>query len=256
MYTVYQPLHPWKEHMNSLRRRSLTAGLLYFSTHVTSVAAVVAYGTEPPDVSARLNQTPILIGVLLELALALGVIGTGVVLLPALRPHGASLAHTFSSLRNVEGAVIIAGSMAMLALVWTADAGVATVGLAEVLFNLHRASFLLGQGLVISVNSIVIGVLLRRSGLVPGWIGSLGVVGGGVVLASNLAQLFGAIDFGGTAAGVAAIPVFAFEICFAGFLTMKGLRSTGRPGARSAHATGTEDAWGGAHRRGEPADLG
>lgn len=227
--------------MNSLRRRSLIAGLLYFSTHVTSVAALVVYGTEPPDVSTRFDQTPILFGVLLELALALGVIGTGVVLLPALRPHGASLAHTFSSLRNVEGAVIIAGSMAMLALAWTADAGVATVGLAEAMFNLHKASFLLGQGLVISVNSIVIGVLLRRSGLVARWIGTLGVFGGGVVLVSNLAQLFGAIEFGGTAAGVAAIPVFTFEICFAGYLTTKGLRSTGHPVARSARATSELD---------------
>jgi hypothetical protein len=203
----------------------LVAGLLYFSTHVTSVAAVVAYGTTPPEVTPPFGDTPILVGVLLEVLLALGVIATGVALLPVLRPHGESLAHTFSSLRNVEGAVILAGAMAMLALAWTAASGVATDSLAEVLFDLHRASFLLGQGLVISVNSVVIGYLLRRSRLVPGWIGTLGMIGGGVVLVSNLAQLFDVITFGGAIAGVAAIPVFAFEISFAGYMVAKGLRT-------------------------------
>ena len=211
--------------MSPLRKRSLVAGLLYFSTHVTSVAAVVAYGTTPPEVTPPFDDTPILVGVLLEVLLALGVIATGVALLPVLRPHGESLAHTFSSLRNVEGAVILAGAMAMLALAWTAASGVATDSLAEVLFDLHRASFLLGQGLVISVNSVVIGYLLRRSRLVPGWIGTLGMIGGGVVLVSNLAQLFDVITFGGAIAGVAAIPVFAFEISFAGYMVAKGLRT-------------------------------
>jgi hypothetical protein len=201
------------------------AGLLYFSTHVTSVAAVVAYGTTPPEVTSPFDDTPILVGVLLEVLLALGVIATGVALLPVLRAHGESLAHTFSSLRNVEGAVILAGAMAMLALAWTAASGVATDSLAEVLFDLHRASFLLGQGLVISVNSVVIGYLLRRSRLVPGWIGTLGMIGGGVVLVSNLAQLFDVITFGGAIAGAAAIPVFAFEISFAGYMVAKGLRT-------------------------------
>ena len=210
--------------MNSLRRRSLIAGLLYFSTHVTSVAAVIAYGTTPPDVTPPFDDTPILAGVLLEVLLAFGVIGTGVALLPVLRPHGESLAYTFTSLRNVEGAVILAGAMAMLTLAWTAAADVATDTIAEVLFDVHRASFLLGQGLVISINSIVIGYLLRRSRLVPGWIATLGIIGGSVVLVSNLAQLLDVIAFAGAIAGVAALPVFAFEICFAGYMVIKGLR--------------------------------
>ncbi len=50
------------------------------------------------------------------------------------------------------------------------------------------------------------------------------MIGGGVVLVGNLAQFFDVIAFGGAIAGVAAIPVFAFEICFAGYMVIKGLR--------------------------------
>jgi hypothetical protein len=209
--------------MISIRQRSVIAGLLYFSTHVTSVAALIAFGTESPDI-VGFDQTPYLIGVLLEFLLAVGVVGTGVALLPVLRPHGESLAHTFSSLRNVEAAVIIGGAMAMLAATWTITSGAADTRITEALFELHRASFLIGQGLVISVNSIVIGHLLRRSRLVAPWIGALGMLGGTIVFFSNLAQLSDVIAFGGIIAGAAAIPLFAFEICFAGYMVTRGLR--------------------------------
>lgn len=183
----------------TLRGYARLAGVLYFVTHVTSVLAVVAYGDDPLGVRA---------GVLLEFVLALGCLGTGVLLWPVLRHAAPVRAASFAALRALEAAVILAGVMPMLAIAWG--------GVAERwLVDLHTASFLLGQGLVISVNTIVLGSALVAAGLVPRALGVLGLAGGSIVLASNLAQLFDVIPLNGAVAGLCAIPVFAFEIWFA-----------------------------------------
>lgn len=209
--------------MSPDRARALTAGLIYFSTHITSVAAVVAYAPLLSDPSTGADGV-VLLGALLEILLALGCLGTGVVLLPVLQPHGAALANAYSALRTLEAAVIGAGSLAMIALVSLrgADSGSALGG---ALVAVHQASFLVGQGLIISVNSIVIGFLLWRSGLVPRAIGGLGMIGGVLVLADNLAQFSGVLDQGDAVTALLAVPVFAFEIWFAGYMVLRGFRS-------------------------------
>lgn len=208
--------------MTTNRTRALCAGLIYFSTHITSVAAVVMYGNLYSDPFSR-SDGQILTGVLLEFLLALGCLGTGVALLPLLKPHGASLAHAYSALRTLEAAVILAGGLALLALLQVRelpDSGLIATTLGE----FHRASFQMGQGFVIMINTIIIGYLLWRSGLVPRVIGIMGIVGGILVTIGNLLQFFGVAEQGGTVAGLFAVVVFAFEIAFAGYLVFKGVQ--------------------------------
>jgi hypothetical protein len=196
--------------VSSSRSAALVAGILYLSTHVTSVAAVAAYGDGT-------SASGVVGGVALEVLLALGVLGTGVVLLPLLSPAAPVLANAFSSLRTMEAAVIAAGTLPMLALpARPTDAGP--------LLALHDAAFLVGQGLIISVNTLVIATLLVRTGVVPRWIGILGLVGGVLVLFGNTGQLVGWFDRTSAWAAIAAVPVFAFEISFAVYLIARGLR--------------------------------
>ncbi|QIK83181.1 DUF4386 domain-containing protein [Sanguibacter sp. HDW7] len=199
------------------RQHARAAGILYLVTHVTSVAAVVAYGA---------GRVPA--GVTLELALALGCVGTGVLLWHLLRTSGQVRAATFAALRGVEAAVIVAGALPMLATMWVHAAAGPSWELAK---SMHTASFLLGQGLVISVNTIVLGWLLWDSRSVPRALAVLGLAGGSLVLASNLSQLWGVIPLNGAVAGAAALPVFAFEIWLAIYLIARGLRSHARAGA-------------------------
>lgn len=185
----------------SLRRPALLAGILYLVTHVTSVLAVPAYA-----------QGWIRAGVTLEFALALGCAGTGVLLWRLLRAYGPTRALTFALLRAVEAAVILAGALPMLASTWSPSAR----GLsADAAAALHTASFLLGQGLVIGVNTVVLGWLLWDARILPRALAGLGVAGGALVLASDLAQLWGAIPLNGVVAGIAAVPIFAFELWLA-----------------------------------------
>lgn len=192
------------------RTLARAAGALYLSTHVTSVTAVVAY-----------QSGALRVGVLLDVLLALGCVGTGVLLLVLLHPYGPARATTFALLRTVEAAVIGAGALPMLALAWAQRT---TPDVEAALLDLHTASFLVGQGLVISVNTLVLGWLLISSGVVPRALGVLGVAGGALVLVGNLAQLFDVIPQGGTVAGLCAAPVFAFEIWWAVLLLTRGLR--------------------------------
>jgi len=197
------------------RTHARAAGALYLSTHVTSVLAVVAY-----DAGA------LTLGVLLEVALALGCVGTGVLLLELLRPYGPARAATFALLRTVEAAVIAAGTLPMLALAWAEPAA---AGVTTMLTDLHAAAFLVGQGLVISVNTVVLGWLLIGAGVVPRALGVLGVAGGALVLVGNLGQLVDVIPQGGAVAGLCAVPVFAFEIWWAALLLTRGLRPRHAP---------------------------
>lgn len=205
----------------SPRTYARTAGALYLLTHVTSVTAVAAYAAGA-----------FALGVALELVLAAGCLGTGILLWVLLRDVGRVRSAAFAGLRALEAAVIAAGTLPMLVLLWTAP----RAPLDETLLALHAAAFLVGQGLVISVNTIILGWLLLDARVVPRALAVLGMLGGAVVLASNAAQLFGVIPQGGTVAGLCAVPVFVFEIWFALHLIAVGLRARVVPPPAPARA--------------------
>lgn len=190
--------------------RARIAGLLYLTTHVTAVLAVVAY---------RAGATAA--GITLEFALAVGCVGTGVTLWTLLRDRGPTRAATFALLRAIEAAVILAGTLPMVARLRLPDLD--SPGLATALDELHDGSFLVGQGLVIGVNTLVLAWLLLDARAVPRALALLGLAGGTLVLASDLAQLWALIPADGTLAAAAAAPIFAFEIWFAVRLVAVGL---------------------------------
>ncbi|MHA2787799.1 DUF4386 domain-containing protein [Corynebacterium sp. S7] len=198
--------------MNTTTRTySIATGVLYLITHVTSVVAVLAYS----------RAYTIRLGVALEFLLALGCLGTGVLLWHMLRSFGPVRAATFAALRALEAAVIIAATLPMLTIALTDSFG---TSLGATLTEVHTAGFLMGQGMIISVNTIILGWLLLSAKVVPSALAWLGVAGGIIVLVGNCLQLFGTIEMGGTIAGLAAVPIFAFEIWFAFYLLFKGLK--------------------------------
>jgi hypothetical protein len=197
------------------------AGILYLVTHVTSVTAVAAYGADT-----------LAVGVALELVLAAGCLGTGILLWLLLRSVAPARAATFAGLRALEAAVIATGTLPMLGLLWMD----ASAPMAQSFTALHNAAFLVGQGLVISVNTVILGWLLLAARVVPRALAVLGMISGTLVLVSNSAQLFALIPQGGTIAGLCAVPVFAFEIWFAVRLITVGLRRRGAASAQTVRA--------------------
>jgi hypothetical protein len=221
--------------MNPIRRTAAVAGALYLVTHVTSIAGLALYTPVLDDADYVLGagaDGQIVLGAFLEAILAMAVIGTAVTLFPVVKRQHEGVALGYVGLRTLEAATILIGIVSLLAVVTLrrdlagatgADAtSLATV--ARGLVAVHDWTFLLGPALVLSVNTLLMAYLMFRSGLVPRFIGALGLVGGSLIFASATATLFGVYDQVSAWGLIAAVPVFAWELSLAGWLIIKGFR--------------------------------
>lgn len=220
--------------MSPTRKLAITTGVLFFITHVTSVAAIVLYQpvlNHPGYVLGNgAANSRILLGGLLEVILAAAVIGTAVTLYPVVSRHNRALAIGYVGLRTLEAGIIVTGIVSLLAVVslqheaaGTAASAVALTTVGKALVAVHNWTFIIGPGLVCGLNTVVIAYALYRSKLVARFIPVLGLIGGPLVLAANVAGMFGVPRHD---LGVCVVPVFAWEVCLAIFLITKGYRST------------------------------
>jgi hypothetical protein len=220
--------------MSSERKLAIATGVLFFITHVTSIAAVVLYQPVTDHAGYVLGNgaanNRILLGGLLEIILAAAVVGTAVTLYPVVRRHNRALAIGYVGLRTLEAGIIVAGIASLLAVVTphhdlsgaaANSAALATVG--QALVAVHNWTFILGPGLVCGINTFVMAYGLYRSKLVARFIPVLGLIGGPLVFVANVALMFGVPR---QDLGVFVVPVFAWEICLAAFLILKGFRPT------------------------------
>jgi len=223
------------------------AGALYLVTHVTSVVALVLYGpvlNDPGYLTGSGRDGQILVGGLLEVILALAVVGTAVALYPTVARYSPGGALGYAALRAVEAATILAGVVTLLGVVTLHQqyagapqpdpAALTLTG--QALVAVHNWTFLVGPGLVVGVNTVVLAVALYRFRLVPRFIPVLGLVGGPLVFASNLGVMFGLYPQESSVTAVGAVPVFAWEISLAVYLIAKGLR-TDQPDLAMIRAT-------------------
>src|SRR5215470_7610949 len=103
--------------MDSPRRAAAAAGALYFVTHVTSVAALVLYGPVLNDtgyITGSGGDGQILVAGLLEVVLALAVVGTAVALYSPIKRYSPGGALGYAALRTLEAATILAGVVTLL----------------------------------------------------------------------------------------------------------------------------------------------
>lgn len=208
------------------------AGALFLITHVTSIGAVALYGGSSFDPTRPLaDRLSVLTGGLAEVILAAAVVGTSVALYPLVRRHGHGLAAGYVALRTLEASVILVGVVALLPVVAepaTTTAPALTESVIIGLRSLHDWTFLVGPGLICPINTVVLAWLLLRADLVSRWIPVLGLVGGPLIGLVNLAVLYGVLP----TQPLAALPIFAWEVCLAVHLIARGLR-TSRPAAGS-----------------------
>ncbi|MGY1771665.1 DUF4386 domain-containing protein [Blastococcus sp. SYSU D00813] len=215
-------MEPW-------RRTAVVAGVLFLLTHVTSVPAALVYESvlAPGGVLDPGDRTAVLVAALLEVVLALGVVGTAVVLFPVVRREHEGIALGYVALRTLEAGVILVGVVTVLAVVTVQGGDPALAGVRDGLVAVHDWTFLVGPGLVCGANTVLLAYLLHRSGRVPRWIPVLGLVGGPLIAAANAGKLLGLDDSISGAAGVVVVPIFAWEVCLAVYLIARG----GRPDA-------------------------
>ena len=223
--------------MKPLRTSALLAGVFFLITEVAAIAGLALYGPVLDNpryiASATGKDGQVLLGAFFELVLVAAIIGTAVTLFPVVRGFNERVARVYRAARLFEAAVIAVGIVSIVSIVaLRQDAGVAT---GETLLWIHDATFLLGPGFALGLNSTLLAYLMYKSQLVPRTIARLGMVGGSLIAASSFAVLLGLYEQASSGGLVIAMPVFAWEVSLALWMIIKGFK-TPPPRARAAPA--------------------
>src|SRR6476620_998680 len=180
--------------MTSLRKYSLAAGIFYLLTFV-SIPTLALYRSVrgPSFVAGPGPDTPVMVGVLLEMIVALANIGTAAALYPVVRRQGEARAVGFVASRVLEAATIYVGIVSLMSIVTLrqAGAGAGALATAQGLAAQYRWTFFFGQSFIPAINGVLLGSLFYQSRLVPRWLPVLGLFGAALLVTSWLAILMG-----------------------------------------------------------------
>jgi hypothetical protein len=219
--------------MDSTRRTALIAGVFYIITFVSIPTLFLYSPIKKTDYLTSVGaDTGVLWACFLEVVVALAGIGTAVTLFPVVKRQNEGMALGFVASRTLEAAMIFTGVASILSLVTLRqDLGSASGANAAALTAIgasHLATynwaFTLGQSLMPGLNAILLGTLLYRSGLVPRVLPALGLLGAPVHITAVGLTMFGVIDRIGLVAGIAVIPVAAWELSLGIYLVVKGFK--------------------------------
>ena len=216
--------------MASSRKISLAGGILYLLTFVSIPIGFLysAILNDPNYIVGSSPDTPVIIGGILEIIVALAGIGTAVVLYPVLKRQNEGVALGFIGARVLEASTIFADVVCLLAIVTLRRTGVGAEALLTgkmlvILYGLFR----LGQNLMPAVNDLLLGSLLYQSRLVPRVLPILGLIGAPLLIANTIVFMFG-ITRGPIylLTGIGVIPIALFEFSLGVWLTVKGFNSS------------------------------
>jgi hypothetical protein len=219
---------------DTMRRTSLTAGVLYLITFVSMPTLALYQGVHDKAdfILGAGSDTGVLWGALSEVVVAIAGIGTAVVLFPVAKRQSETAALGFLASRVVEGCLIIVGVVGVLSIVSLRNNATAGADRASLLATGHTLSavydnaFLLSQSLAPVVNACCLGYVMYRSGLVPRILPIIGLIGVPLLLAADLAVFFGVIDRTAPVAVLAALPIAVWELSIGVYMTFKGFRPT------------------------------
>lgn len=219
---------------DQMRKTALAAGVLYLLTFI-SIPRLALFGpilNNPNYIVGSGSDTGVLIGVVLEMIVALAIVGTGVVLYPVLKRQNEGVALGFVTARLFETGLIAVGFISLLSVVTLRqDFGAAAaadptalVTTGQALVSIQNWTFLIGQGLMPGLNALLLGFLFYRSGLVPRAIPALGLIGAPLIISSVIGQLFGVNEQVSLWSGIGTLPILVWELTLGLWLVFKGFR--------------------------------
>jgi hypothetical protein len=215
----------------SPRSLAIVTGVCFLVTHVTAIASPALNGLAlSSTASSTGTDTQLQLAGLLEVILALAVVGTAVALYPVARRWNEGAALGYVGLRTLEAGVIAVGVVPLLTLVTlrqstagAVDAGAPAV-LGDTLVMFYKWTLLIGPGLICAANTVVMAYVLFSSHLVPRFIPVLGLIGGPLIIIITLIRMFGGVDQLPPWGALAVIPIFAWEVSLALWLITRGFR--------------------------------
>jgi hypothetical protein len=205
----------------------LAAGVFYLLTFV-SIPTLALYKPvrSPSFVTGPGPDGPVILGVLLEMIVALAGIGTAVALYPVVRRQGQARAVGFVASRTLEAATIYVGIVSLMSIVTLRQAGVGSGALATAqgLAAQYQWTFFFAQSFIPAVNGVLLGSLMYQSQLVPRWLPVLGMIGAALLVVGWFAVLGGVIEAISPVAALAAVPIAVWEFSLGVYLTFWGFK--------------------------------
>ena len=215
--------------MTSLRKYSLAAGIFYLLTFV-SIPTLSLYRSVrgPGFVTGPGPDTPVIVGALLEMIVALAGIGTAVALYPVVRRVGEARAVGFIASRTLEAATIYVGIVSLMSIVALrrGGAGAAALVAGQSLAAQYQYTFFFAQSFIPALNGVLLGSLLYQSRLVPRWLPVLGLIGAVLLVALWFAVLVGAVTATSHVAAILTLPIAVWEFSLGVYLTFWGFKSS------------------------------
>ena len=216
------------------RRTAIVVGVLLIVCTVASILSVAPLGSmldKPVDLNRlAASDDRVVLAALIEFVAAATGAGIAIALYPVLRRHGRAVAFGAAAARIVAGALVLVGTLSLLALLTLAQESVSsgpvdsatTDASVQVLLGVRdwvsnfmiSLPFLLGAGMYY--------YLMYRATVVPRWLSVWGLLGVALSLVATLYSGF-AQDFGFTTSSTALnFPIFLQEMVLAGWLIAKG----------------------------------
>ena len=227
--------------MEPTRKIALAAGVAYLVTFAASIPQLKLFADVIADPTGYISNpgsnAALQWGSVLEFLTAASGVATAVLLYPVTRRVSRSAAIGFVASRVVEAALILVGVVAILSVITLQQHFAGATGAqaqalgvtGESLVAMRQWTFLLGPGVMAGVNDLVLGYILYRSGLVGRVIPIIGLVGGPLILLSDLATILGVWGQVSTPGLLFALPVAVFEFSVGVYLTVKGFRPRRSP---------------------------
>jgi hypothetical protein len=215
--------------MNSVRKHSFAAGVFYLLTFVSIPTLGLYRAVRGPNfVTGPGPDSPVILGALLEMVVALAGIGTAVALYPIVRRQGQSRAVGFVASRTLEAATIYVGIVSVMSIVTLrrTGAGAGALPTAQGLAAQYQWTFFFAQSFIPAINGVLLGSLLYQSRLVPRWLPVLGFIGSALLVASWFTILLGFLSALSPVAAVTALPIAVWEFSLGVYLTFWGFKSS------------------------------
>jgi len=215
--------------MLSYKATARVVGVLFI---VATAAAIVGEMLLLPSIEstylaeAASAEIRVITGALLEVVLAISVVGIAVMLFPVLKKQGDGMALGYVGARTLEGVLVLGGAISALLLLTlsrdygaTGAAGVEPLG--DVLLAAREWTYWLGPMLMFSVSALILYALLFRAHLVPNWLSIWGFIGGVLLLVRAVLEMYG-VEFSTVVQGIIAAPIGVNEMVLAVWLIFKG----------------------------------
>ena len=218
------------------RKVSLAVGIAYLVTFAASLPQLKLFADVIADPAGYISNpgsnAAVQWGSVGEIITAASGVATAVLLYPVARRVSRTAAIGFVTSRVVEAALILVGVVSILSVVTLQHHFAGAIGAqqqalgvtGESLVAMRQWTFLIGPGVMAGVNDLFLGYLLYRSGLVGRIIPIIGLVGGPLILVSDLGTILGLWGQTSSIGFVFGLPVAVFELSVGVYLTVKGFR--------------------------------